>query len=585
MSLRRGGTPLMGAVPSLEASNQAQIEDLVQRNRTLEHTNKKLVDEIAREQVRAKEAMLDMTRKWEATQAVWKEGCEDILASYRIVQKQLEVEVEKERSAVIKEMSITREEKLQRVTRDFKITLFQLKEEEMERKIEELEEEKANLVEEFESALRQEKERSAEISSKLREARESLARSIKEKEEKEAKFNNLVAKHSNLQAAEGTLDSKRQRAELQLQGAQTKILEFERLNDELRRTNADLTHQLERWQTLDTKGGEAAEKEHQKRITLEFELHELKEIHKNQLEEYANLVEKLKNRHEKMKDKAATYEDEAKQQEKEANEANKLLAKLEKQVDKLKQDLEVERARVRPPSPQKPRLPTPPPRNESEPGESGGDTSQKDDVKTKKPLVQVARKKINGKRPQPVQKTAAPEESDVEISEPNVEALEGNPAPTKRRPAKSKPIEIEDEDATNEPSRPPRKRKAVEDVEIIDEPKAPKKGSRAPSQVKETGKAKAKPRSRAGSKQPMVREEEVDEGGEEDPTGPKKKKRKIFPSQVAPGPFAFGSLGQFDDRGLGIPSILSPVREDVPIPQRSTSSSLVSKVGSLFKRT
>lgn len=575
----------MGAVPSLEASNQAQIEDLVQRNRTLEHTNKKLVDEIAREQVRAKEAMLDMTRKWEATQAVWKEGCEDILASYRIVQKQLEVEVEKERSAVIKEMSITREEKLQRVTRDFKITLFQLKEEEMERKIEELEEEKANLVEEFESALRQERERSAEISSKLREARESLARSIKEKEEKEAKFNNLVAKHSNLQAAEGTLDSKRQRAELQLQGAQTKILEFERLNDELRRTNADLTHQLERWQTLDTKGGEAAEKEHQKRVALEFELQELKETHENQLEEYANLVEKLKNRHEKMKDKAATYEDEAKQQEKEANEANKLLAKLEKQVDKLKQDLEVERARVRPPSPQKPRLPTPPPRDESEPGESGGDASQKDDVKTKKPFVQVARKKINGKRPQPPQKTAAPEESDVEISEPNVEALEGNPAPTKRRPAKSKPIEIEDEDATNEPFRPLRKRKAAEDVEIIDEPKASKKGSRAPSEVKETGKAKAKPRSRAGSKQPMVREEEVDEGGEEDPTGPKKKKRKIFPSQVAPGPFAFGSLGQFDDRGLGIPSILSPVREDVPIPQRSTSSSLVSKVGSLFKRT
>ena len=185
MSLRRGGTPLIGAVPSLEASNQAQIEDLVQRNRTLEHTNKKLVEEMAREQGRAKEAMLDITHKWEGELALWKEGCEDLLVSYRIVQKQLEVEVEKERSAVIKEMSITREEKLQRLKRDFKITLFQLKEEELERKIEEGEEEKANLAEEFDSALRQEKERSAEMSSKLREVRESLARIIKEKEEKE----------------------------------------------------------------------------------------------------------------------------------------------------------------------------------------------------------------------------------------------------------------------------------------------------------------------------------------------------------------------------------------------------------------
>jgi len=175
----------MGAVPSLEASNQAQIEDLVQRNRTLEHTNKKLVEEMAREQGRAKEAMLDITHKWESDLALWKEGCEDILASYRIVQKQLEVEVEKERSAVIKEMSITREEKLQRLKRDFKITLFQLKEEELERKIEEGEEEKASLAEEFDSALRREKERSAEMSSELREVRESLARSIKEREEKE----------------------------------------------------------------------------------------------------------------------------------------------------------------------------------------------------------------------------------------------------------------------------------------------------------------------------------------------------------------------------------------------------------------
>jgi len=240
---------------------------------------------------------------------------------------------------------------------------------------------------------------------------------------------------------------------------------------------------------------------------------------------------------------------------------------------------------------------TPPPLDDNASGEN---TSQKGDAKSKKPLLQVARKKINGKRPQPVQKTATPEESDAEISDPNVEVQEENPVPTKSRRAKSKPIEIEDD--TNEAAVPPRKRKTVEDVEIIDKPK---KGSRAPSEVREGTKVKAKSRSRAGSKQPNIREEEVDEGGE-DQTGPKKKKRKIFPSQVAQGPFAFDSLGQvsfvllfgsisltnlplqFDDRGLGIPSILSPVREDVPIPQRSTSSSLVSRVGSLVfgqKRT
>lgn len=117
-----------------------------------------------------------------------------------------------------------------------------------------------------------------------------------------------MEKHSNLQAAEGTSYSKLQRAELQFQGAQTKISDLERLNDELRRSNADLTHQLERWQNLDTKGGEAAEKEHQKRVALEFELQELKETHESQLEEHVNLVEKFKNRYEKVKEKAATFE-------------------------------------------------------------------------------------------------------------------------------------------------------------------------------------------------------------------------------------------------------------------------------------
>jgi len=180
-------------------------------------------------------------------------------------------------------------------------------------------------------------------------------------------------------------------------------------------------------------------------------------------------------------------------------------------------------------------LTTPPPQDDSPSGEN---TSQKGDAKTKKPLLQVARKKINGKRPQPVQKTATPEESDAEISEPNVEVQEGNSVPMKPRRAKSKPIEIED--VTNETSVPPRKRKTIQDVEIIDKPK---KGSRAPSEVREGAKAKAKSRSRAGSKQPNIREEEADEGGE-DQTGPKKKKRKIFPSQGAQGPFAFDSLGQ-----------------------------------------
>lgn len=187
MALRRGGTPLTGAPPSLEASNQAQIEDLVQRNRTLEYKNTKLTEQVAQEAARAKEAVFEIQRQWEVNQQHWKEGCEDIIASYRIVQKQVEVELERERYAVIREMKITREEKLQRLKRDTKIKMFQINEQALERRIEELEEDKKYAVEEIEDLLRQERERFSNNAAKLKETKEALARSIKEKEDKEVR--------------------------------------------------------------------------------------------------------------------------------------------------------------------------------------------------------------------------------------------------------------------------------------------------------------------------------------------------------------------------------------------------------------
>ena len=107
-----------------------------------------------------------------------------------------------------------------------------------------------------------------------------------------------------MEAASGTLDTKVQRTQLKLEGALNKIADLERANDELKRSNTDLSNQLERWENLETKGGEAKEKEHKKRIALELELKELKEQFEQQEEELA----KAKRKVEKMRDVAANYE-------------------------------------------------------------------------------------------------------------------------------------------------------------------------------------------------------------------------------------------------------------------------------------
>lgn len=107
-----------------------------------------------------------------------------------------------------------------------------------------------------------------------------------------------------MEAASGTLDTKVQRTQLKLEGALNKIADLERANDEFKRSNTDLSNQLERWANLETKGGEAKEKEHKKRIALELELNELKE----QFEQQAEELDKAKRKVEKIKDVAANYE-------------------------------------------------------------------------------------------------------------------------------------------------------------------------------------------------------------------------------------------------------------------------------------
>jgi len=166
------------------------------------------------------------------------------------------------------------------------------------------------------------------------------------------------------------LDSKLQRTQLQLEGLHTKITEFESKNDELRRKNVDLTQQLERWKDLETKGGETAEKEHKLRLDLEIKLQELREEFKRHKEQSEADLTKEKKRTAKAMENQAEWEvrtlifpelslsclfilkSEAKQQEKDAKEALKQSNKLQKLCDKLKAELEVERARVRPPSPE-----------------------------------------------------------------------------------------------------------------------------------------------------------------------------------------------------------------------------------------
>jgi len=81
----------------------------------------------------------------------------------------------------------------------------------------------------------------------------------------------------------------------------TRNTQLQHDNDDLKRTNADITRQLEKWQSLDTKEGAEAENERRKRVALEQELRALKEEFAKREQKLTEQLEREKKRVEKMK--------------------------------------------------------------------------------------------------------------------------------------------------------------------------------------------------------------------------------------------------------------------------------------------
>lgn len=147
--VRKAPTPLRSTQltpqDSLAASQQTHIEELVQKNRTLEHTIKKLQEALQREEDRGKDAVTKIQQQWQVERTQWREGCDTVESCHRNVQLRTSVELEKERLNVLKEQDVTRKEKFSRLLRDVKITMFQKRETELEYRIGELEDELEDL--------------------------------------------------------------------------------------------------------------------------------------------------------------------------------------------------------------------------------------------------------------------------------------------------------------------------------------------------------------------------------------------------------------------------------------------------------
>lgn len=440
-----------------------------------------------------------------------------------------------ERIAVLKEREIARRERLARIQRDYKITMFQVRETELESQIEDLQADLDSQVAQAEYSLRSRDQqyqktildlrtRDTTLSSELKLKSDEVIAAHKQREDVEDELRRLREAQADADAATVTNVSKLSRITVQRDGLQARVTQLERELEDHKDNNAKLQRQLDNWQGL--KKGDDVDLEilRKKNVELEVQLREVNAV----VQERDKALEKEKGRTTKLKEVLHEWKTEAgeqtalrKQAEDGAADAKKAAEKLEQEISGLKAQLTTALKTSAAPKSQSnttsPPIPLP---------------SEEADQTHPKPKP----------KPKPV-KRSKPDDSDIELIEPSAKA-KGKRKASQEDSADEKP-------AAEKPKRARAKKPASAPNE-----KAPKKRtleSEAKNQKKAAESSQAKT-----SKSAAI----ADSAAEDEEPAPKKKKRKlnvgIFPSMPQQPPVFQWDQGGI---GLGIPTELSPVKD------------------------
>jgi hypothetical protein len=103
------------------ASQQAHINELVQKTRTLDNTIKDL-----------QEQLTNSRAQWQAEHREWTDGCDSLMACHRIAHLRTNVRLVQERVALAHERHSIRRERVAVIQRDYNLILFKAREKELE---------------------------------------------------------------------------------------------------------------------------------------------------------------------------------------------------------------------------------------------------------------------------------------------------------------------------------------------------------------------------------------------------------------------------------------------------------------------
>ncbi|KAF8729372.1 hypothetical protein AX14_009771 [Amanita brunnescens Koide BX004] len=581
----REHTPRNARVPTLEASNQVQINDLVQRNRALEQAIKNLEDQLNSEQRRAKEALTEIQEQLRREQREWREGCDALISCHRLAHLRTLSDLETVKTKVLQEQEVTREEKEQRLQRDIRILKFQAREGELEDRIAELEDEKEDILAKCGEVIVTLRRELSVLAIERKTMSAQMLALKKEKDQIQDELSQLREGHATLRTSAESSTIKLERVELQFEGARTKNTELERFIDELKRTNDGLQRQLEKWQTLETKGVTEIEAVRKQKMELEVKLSTLQDRTQRQVAEKEKELERMTKREEKMKEIVQQWQGEAEEEKIAREKTGTALTDAYKRIKLLEMELRASSIKsdegyvtthsVKPNQSKK--NPSAGAHNASvaDLPSSSGKAARKPKT-TLSPVVEAEMDEVSdastvraapGRPSNKSKKTSTIDKGKAKaISvEPEIDDPDRSAPKSKRR---RKISSDNDEDNVEVDPRPVKKAKERTRVDVVDTKGKSRRGTR------QTG-SKVKNRN-----SPDATAEDEDSGTEQ---APAKKMRKInIFSKPAEPTFAF--MGDDIGIGLDIPTTLSPVKGTTGIPNRSTSASVMSKLSKTFSK-
>ncbi|KAF8501636.1 hypothetical protein F5888DRAFT_1252223 [Russula emetica] len=255
-------TPSSAPQEAMIASQQAHINELVQKSRTLDNTIKDL-----------QEQLTNSRAQWQAEHREWIDGCDSLMACHRIAHLRTNVRLAQERVALAHERDSIRRERVAVIQRDYNLILFKAREKELEIEADQLKEDLRNASDGNVALVAQLKNKLAEGMRELKEKATLLRDAEKVREDAEA--TEMRNEHATLQAQLSSARTNVERLTLRLEDAQTALAEKERLNNEIQQEKAALKVQVGKWKSLDDRGGAEAEELHKQRVALEDQIKRL----------------------------------------------------------------------------------------------------------------------------------------------------------------------------------------------------------------------------------------------------------------------------------------------------------------------